>query len=62
MFQVFLKKTFQLLSQYAADPDDPKEWRLKKTIRVFADESQYIGTLYPARRGPDRAQFDNQLN
>ena len=35
MFKAFLKKTFQLLSQYAADPEDTEEWRLKKTIGVF---------------------------
>ena len=34
MFQKIFAKTIQLLSVYAADPDDSDEWRLKKTIGV----------------------------
>lgn len=34
MFQKFLAKTVQHLSQYAAEPNDSEEWRLKKTIGV----------------------------
>jgi len=35
MFRAFLKKAFQLLSRFSADPEDTEEWRLKKTIGVF---------------------------
>jgi adenylate cyclase len=34
MFQKIFAKTIQLLSLYAADPDDSDEWRIKKTIGV----------------------------
>jgi len=34
MFHQFFNHAFQLLSRYAAEPDDSEEWRLKKTIGV----------------------------
>lgn len=34
MFQKTFAKTIQLLSLYAADPDDSDEWRIKKTIGI----------------------------
>ena len=32
MFQKFLVKTIQLFSQYAAEPEDSEDWKLKKVI------------------------------
>ena len=34
MFQKFFAKPVNLLSQYAAEPEDSEEWRIKKTIGV----------------------------
>ena len=35
MFQKNFAKTIQLLSLYAAEPEDSEEWKLKKVIGVL---------------------------
>lgn len=36
MFRNLLVKTFQIISQFAADPEDSEEWRIKKIISITA--------------------------
>lgn len=51
IFQKFLKKVFQRFSQYAADPDDSEEWRIKKLVSIGIELTGILswllyGTLY----------------